>query len=1183
MIVSILFSFCSVTASAIAGTPTEIAPVTETTPQIVQDNPLITPTIIDTDISDSEIILPGTTETYEEYVPFVSISANEYAQSYEGLTDLSYAFTIYSHQEYDYIAVSYATTMNITLDDYADDVIYYTDSDENATLSLDFSAMSIADINLDAHSIDFEKIVFDYEVYYKNELVQSDSTTVSVLPTDHGTYASAYGGIESYNLYIGNLLSAELISSAEYNDAHRRMTAGKKISNSYPLTDEEYRAYRDSLVPAVYDMKYYDPVGKDVEISSNSDWRNAKKLLVQEAMSTMTISPRLEMTLDTANTVAMTSTRSDDYFDVDTQTDVIFTYIMYSFTNGERVTVEGRVQWTDLDGNIHPARNLTVRIMAKKNTGDICLTTAVTGNDGYFLVAFDNDLSAAENGYDVYMRAIFNTENRFEVKSNSGVYSQGYYVASDVIEDVKGTATDDEVGSSSLLSEANLDNYNKTAADAISIHQALTVGYYYYNEMENGLLDTNDKAVALYPENDTEASSASNIIYLESKKYYCWDAILHELGHLVAYDLSISTQFYEGDLAQDSHRINENLAESQGKNNGIKQAWNEGWATYFSLASQEYYEESSGCTISNIPGVADMKLSVWEQEPWGSYTIKLITHPYIKDSCYGEANEFAITHVLLCMLKNVSSVSSYYANQNNNQDNEEQVYNDQALWNIFKQSQAKTCIAFVKYLHNNYCLNGEYVNIPVLSGIGKILENSNIAATPSNEDNTILYSRNSAPVFSGLSIRTQDSFPLDNSEEYEYVPQACIVLIDSDCRIKHLSTDIDIDLSANLPFEGTIPLSYWKAFCDELTGNDFYWGIGTFEDQSPPTGIYLSSLRHGFIRERIPEISLSNPSKEITLSDGDFSLVRFQATTAGTYTFYTTGDADTYMYLLNSPVSSIYEGMEYVEVSDDDAKDLNSMLTVNLLAGQCVYLALREYDYDECEFTLCVAKIEVSTLNSQISAELEEGGYSLHKFTASASDDYAFFTLSNIDTYIEVFEYPVSDIESTENRIGYNDDSPLSLGDDFDAFLNVTLEEGQTVYIRVRGYSEYDFGSYSFCVTEAITSAQLNVSYNRSIETNNVEWFEFVAEEDGTYLFYTGLDIGVDTYGELYNGFKPINSNALLLASNDDAFNSEDDQSNYNFGIEYDLLAGDIVYIKITGYENFYWEMNYNFQIEKVG
>ena len=62
-----------------------------------------------------------------------------------------------------------------------------------------------------------------------------------------------------------------------------------------------------------------------------------------------------------------------------------------------------------------------------------------------------------------------------------------------------------------------------------------------------------------------------------------------------------------------------------------------------------------------------------------------------------------------------------------------------------------------------------------------------------------------------------------------------------------------------------------------------------------------------------------------------------------------------------------------------------------------------------------------------------------------------------------------------------------------------------------------------------------------------------------------------------------IDETAEMCASNDDAFNSEDDQSNYNFGIEYDLVAGDIVYIKITGYENFHWEMSYDFQIEKVG
>ena len=41
--------------------------------------------------------------------------------------------------------------------------------------------------------------------------------------------------------------------------------------------------------------------------------------------------------------------------------------------------------------------------------------------------------------------------------------------------------------------------------------------------------------------------------------------------------------------------------------------------------------------------------------------------------------------------------------------------------------------------------------------------------------------------------------------------------------------------------------------------------------------------------------------------------------------------------------------------------------------------------------------------------------------------------------------------------------------------------------------------------------------------------------------------------------------------------------SNFNFGIEYDLLAGDIVYIKVTGDDEWYISPNYNFQIEKVG
>ena len=64
-----------------------------------------------------------------------------------------------------------------------------------------------------------------------------------------------------------------------------------------------------------------------------------------------------------------------------------------------------------------------------------------------------------------------------------------------------------------------------------------------------------------------------------------------------------------------------------------------------------------------------------------------------------------------------------------------------------------------------------------------------------------------------------------------------------------------------------------------------------------------------------------------------------------------------------------------------------------------------------------------------------------------------------------------------------------------------------------------------------------------------------------------------------------IDETAELLASNDDAFNVEDDQFNYNFGIEYTLTAGQKVYIRVGGYENddYYTDYSYDLYVEKAG
>ena len=64
-----------------------------------------------------------------------------------------------------------------------------------------------------------------------------------------------------------------------------------------------------------------------------------------------------------------------------------------------------------------------------------------------------------------------------------------------------------------------------------------------------------------------------------------------------------------------------------------------------------------------------------------------------------------------------------------------------------------------------------------------------------------------------------------------------------------------------------------------------------------------------------------------------------------------------------------------------------------------------------------------------------------------------------------------------------------------------------------------------------------------------------------------------------------IDETAELCASNDDAFNVEDDPFNYNFYIEYELTAGQTVYLLVGGYENddYYTDYSYDLYVEKAG
>ena len=1374
VIVSILFSFCSVTASAIAGTPTEIAPVTETTPQIVQDNPLITPTIIDTDISDSEIILPGTTETYEEYVPFVSISANEYAQSYEGLTDLSYAFTIYSHQEYDYIAVSYATTMNITLDDYADDVIYYTDSDENATLSLDFSAMSIADINLDAHSIDFEKIVFDYYVYLDGKIVQSDSETVYVLPTNYGTYASALGSVYAYSAYVHSLLDAEIITTAEHKKALKRMTEAQEIPESENMTEAELSAYRGSIIDKTYDMKYYDVSNRKVETALNNNWREEKKLsLSQISINTEQIELQNIAAQTSSTNSAASSTTGTNRINEFEDTIVAIDYDIFVDSSNNRVTVSGTVEWSDVYGSFHPARNLEIQIMDEDSIfedspsfDDIIITTS-TDEYGMFECEFDNEL-IFENGYDIYVRVnLYNSS--FTVNDGGGYFEDGYYFCTETQENVKSSYNPNR--------SETLTSTSVNASKAIYIHQALVVGYYYYDNMASGNMcfvecvypcDCTDEKRKLVSHSFKEKES----IHIIERDYFSFDTVIHELGHQISRRIGINDN-----LSEDySHSMTENLMATYEKSEGAIVAFKEGVASFISLAAQEYY--NSDFEISSIPWSADKK--------W-SYITKLQNEPGVKiptvavwdydiNSGYGEGSEAAITGLLLDLLYSTEMGFTY-----------------QSFWDLIKGCNANTntntntnvntLSSFIQYLYNEVELDIEKHN-----AVGAVLEQRNVSMSHDISLMECVFDGDETDRFYAINVSTVDG--ISNNNDYALQYKASVVIYDedmnliyplsSDANVPYLEIDTTNNYSAN---KRRVSLSddIWSKILSRTDSPVFYWGFKTVENGSPKTGPYYSTLKRGIIKNRVVSIVQKNTAYGETLTSGEEKWFSFKPSSSGNYNFYHNGGSDaiikayvkgtdgiqpllyssepsnidvnymtdslitlqmsttatvyiclTYIGetsenvgVICSPYLDISEGLQYTENVNgteeiwyranlfDDEKPIAIFalgvddVYIDLLysidageyagniidrnytgnqvedlkyfglfeRGQQVYIRIRGrtndtndsitfgfaysnyitpgstqsaslepnqvklysiYNTTSGEDYLCYASnggsvesdvsvlvadelytlaqseegvacatydgrplyaIVSSNASTTISFEfnvlktkkavsdvyyngsIEAGTYDLYTFTAPVAGGYRFFTTGTTDTYIDAFTCPVNSMNAYYGFIDYDDDN----GENYNAALTLNLNANETVYIRVMGCDQTISGDYTFCSTYMYRRAEQNVTYVGNIENENQEWFEFTANESGTYLFYTGLDVDTDTYGELYDGYAPYDETAELLASNDDAFNTEDDWFNYNFGIEYTLAAGQTVYLMVGGYESSSLDFYYDFQIEKVG
>ena len=107
-------------------------------------------------------------------------------------------------------------------------------------------------------------------------------------------------------------------------------------------------------------------------------------------------------------------------------------------------------------------------------------------------------------------------------------------------------------------------------------------------------------------------------------------------------------------------------------------------------------------------------------------------------------------------------------------------------------------------------------------------------------------------------------------------------------------------------------------------------------------------------------------------------------------------------------------------------------------------------------------------LSSSIPGEIRLGEYHWYKFVAETPGIYSFYTEGDMDSYGELFEAVVP-ARSTEGLLVENDDEDL-LEDLLNFKMEYALEEGQTVYLRVRGYAWLDTGLYSVRVEKIVRS-----------------------------------------------------------------------------------------------------------------
>jgi hypothetical protein len=251
-------------------------------------------------------------------------------------------------------------------------------------------------------------------------------------------------------------------------------------------------------------------------------------------------------------------------------------------TAAAKITVKGRVEWTDRTGRRHGLPKAAIEIREADGANSTLLATVETDAGGNYTAAVAHDDGTGEGNPDIFVRALARSPvaELKPDKAGAATYQLQSPTSNDVADGTTLTVN---------LTAGNTDD----SETVFSLHHALVVIGAYTATLAG---TAPPRITVRFPTTQGGTFYSGTEIHVLRLDRWDWDVVHHEYGHYV-----MDTHNFQKNPGG-PHSSSENLAEKRGKDVGIRLAWGEGWPTFFGIAGQQVLGTSS----LNVPNVGDI-------------------------------------------------------------------------------------------------------------------------------------------------------------------------------------------------------------------------------------------------------------------------------------------------------------------------------------------------------------------------------------------------------------------------------------------------------------------------------------------------------------------------------------------------------------------------------------------------